>query len=113
MSKFQINDIKLDGSELFNDSETFLSELKDDETDQIVGGFSLSLSEESSSEASINIKLEVSGDADVTTTVYIPHKPICYPIKPIKPICWYPKPICDQKPFYPIKDFYYPCPVIL
>ena len=113
MSKFQINDIKLDGSELFNDSETFLTELKDSETEQIVGGLSLSLSEESLDEASIKMEIGVSGDAQVITTVYIPHEPICYPIKPIKPICWYPKPIHHEKPFYPIKDYFYPCPVVL
>ncbi len=106
MSKIQITDINLDGSELFNDSETFLNELKDSEIDQIVGGLS---------------QLQVSGDDDyVKTTVYIPKEPICYPIKPIKPICWYPiKPICwypkpiDEKPSYPIKPIYNPCPVIL
>ncbi|MEO1431086.1 MAG: hypothetical protein AAFV71_18895 [Cyanobacteria bacterium J06633_8] len=111
MSKFQINDIKLDGSELFNDSETFLTELKDSETEQIVGG--LSLSKESLHEVSIDIKLEISDHPQVITTVYIPHPPICYPIKPIKPICWYPKPIHHEKPFYPIKDYFYPCPVVL
>ena len=111
MSKIQITDINLDGSELFNDSETFLNQLKDSEIDQIVGG--LSLSEESFDGASISMKLEVSGDAHVITTVYIPQEPICYPIKPIKPICWYPKPIIDEKPSYPTKPFYYPCPVIL
>ncbi|MEO1373365.1 MAG: hypothetical protein AAFW70_03375 [Cyanobacteria bacterium J06635_10] len=38
MAKIQINDVKLDGNQLFNDSETFLNELKDNEMEQIVGG---------------------------------------------------------------------------
>ncbi len=42
MSKIQINDVKVDGAELFNDSETFFNELEDSELDHIVGGFNLS-----------------------------------------------------------------------
>ncbi|GEM_PF-6736441 len=37
MSKFQINDVKIDDTELFNDSVSFFNEL-----DQIVGGSNLS-----------------------------------------------------------------------
>ncbi len=107
MPKIQISNINSDGSELLNDSENFLSELEDSEMDEIIGG----LSQEPLSKASIHLELEVSGDAHVITTVYTPKEPICYPIKPV---CWYPiKPICDYKPIYPIKPFYYPCPVIL
>ncbi|GEM_PF-2880063 len=38
MSKIQINDVKVDGAELFNNSETFLNEFEDSELDHIVGG---------------------------------------------------------------------------
>lgn len=109
MSQIKINNIQLDGSELLNDSENFLSELKDGEMDEIVGGLSIAAIDNES----IKIELIESSNKDyVTTTAYIPKEPICYPIKPIEPICWYPKPIHDQKP-YPIKPFYYPCPVVL
>ena len=106
MSKFQINDIKLDGRELFNDSETFLSDLKESEMDEIIGG----LSKVSLDEDLIQIDL----DDKYTTTVYIPKEPICYPY-PIRPICYpYPiKPIDSEKPIYHIKPIYYDCPVIL
>ncbi|MBV6627149.1 MAG: hypothetical protein KI793_30130 [Rivularia sp. (in: Bacteria)] len=109
MSKFQINDIKLDGSELFNDSETFLSELKDSETDEIIGGLS---------KESFNKELMQADFEDkAITTVYIIEEPICiYPpkpvreIKPVYPICYYPPkpPVCGTKPI-----IFYPCPVIL
>lgn len=107
MSKFKINDIKLDGSELLNDSETFFSDLKDNEMDDIVGG----LISEPMDKSLLVADLE---DKAHTTTVYIPKEPICYiprepiccfPVKPIKPI----KPICPTKPIL----IFNPCPVIL
>ena len=111
MSKFQINDIKLDGSELFNDSENFLSDLKESEMDEIIGG----LSKESFDKELIQ-QIELDERVSITT-VYIPKEPICYPvrpIRPIRPICYPIKPICDIKPLpWPIKPIYYPCPVIL
>lgn len=108
MSKFEIKDIKLDGSELFNDAETFLSELEDTEIDGIIGGLS--------KESFDNGLIQADFDDKVITTVYIPKEPICdYPpkpvceIKPVYPICDYPpKPICGTKPI-----IFYPCPVIL
>jgi len=101
MSKIQISDIKLDGSELFNDSENFLSDLKDSEIDEIVGG--LSLAKESFDKELIQADLD---DKAYTTTVYFPKEPICY--YPIKPICEIKPPIHPIKPI-----FFYPCPVIL
>lgn len=110
MSQIQITDINLDDSQLYNGSEACLNDLKDNETDQIVGGFSFSSNEEYLNKTSISMKLEVSGEAHVVTNVHILKEPICY--YPVKPICWYPKPIHDQKPFYPIKPIHF-CPVIL
>jgi hypothetical protein len=116
MSKIKINNIQLNGSELFNDSENFLSELKDAEMDEIIGGLNVEitggLTVQSLDNDSIKIELIESDRKGYITTVYIPKEPICYPIKPIKPICWYPQPIHDEKP-YPIEIFYNPCPVIL
>ena len=104
MSKFQINDIKLDGSELFNDSETFLSDLEDSEVDNIVGGLMSETIDKSLLTADLDDKAYV-------TTVYIPKEPICY--IPREPICWFPikpiKPICPTKPIL----IFNPCPVIL
>ncbi len=80
MSKIQINDVKLDGGELFNDSETFLDELQDTEMEQIVGGLS-----------------RVSPD-EYVRSVYIREEPF-HPIKPIHPI----KPSHPIQPIHPIK----------
>ncbi|WP_013321441.1 hypothetical protein [Gloeothece verrucosa] len=38
MADIKINDIKPAGAELFEDSEGFLNELKDDEVNKVVGG---------------------------------------------------------------------------
>lgn len=66
MSKIQINDVKLDGAELFNDSETFLDELKDSEMEQIFGGLS---------------KLPPD---EYARSVYIPQEPF-HPQEPVHP----------------------------
>lgn len=85
MSKFQINDIKLDDSDL-----------QDSEVDEIVGG----LMSEPMDKSLLRVDLD---DEAYMTTVYIPKEPICwFPIKPVKPIC----------PTKPILIFN-PCPVIL
>lgn len=83
MAKIEINDVELNGSELFNDSETFLNELQDSETQNVVGGLT---------------KLPPL-EKPYKTTVYIPKEPIhpkeryfphfpekpSYPKKPIHP----------------------------
>ncbi|MEO1431085.1 MAG: hypothetical protein AAFV71_18890 [Cyanobacteria bacterium J06633_8] len=43
MAKIQINDVKLDDTELFNDSETFLNELENGEMEQVIGGKTISI----------------------------------------------------------------------
>ncbi|MGB3637879.1 MAG: hypothetical protein WBA39_09940 [Rivularia sp. (in: cyanobacteria)] len=87
MSKIQINDVKLDGAELFNDSETFLNQLEDSEMEQIVGGLT-----------------KLPPDEYVITTVYIPEEPIhprepIHPVKPIHPRNWKPFPLPLPHPF--------------
>lgn len=82
MAKIQINDVELNGAELFNDSETFLNELQDSEMEQIFGGLS---------------KVP---DENVRTTVYIPPQP--YPTKP--PFPWKP-------PIHPEGPIKFPHPI--
>ncbi|MEO1433608.1 MAG: hypothetical protein AAFV71_32025 [Cyanobacteria bacterium J06633_8] len=105
MAKIKINDVNLDGAELFNDSETFLNELQDGEIEQVVGG------------------LKVAPEHPITTTAYFPDKPyktihiphrtiLIRPIKPTHPI----KPVHPTKPVHPINfpDFPHPWnPVML
>ena len=100
MAKIQINDVNLDGAELFNDSETFLNELQDGEIEQVVGGLT-----------------KVAPEHLVTTTAYFPDKPYktihiphrTIPIRPIEPT--HPiKPVHPTKPVHPIKFPYYPHP---
>ncbi|MBV6627148.1 MAG: hypothetical protein KI793_30125 [Rivularia sp. (in: Bacteria)] len=43
MAKIQINDVRLDDTELFNDSETFLNELENCEMEQVIGGKTISI----------------------------------------------------------------------
>ncbi len=38
MAKLKVNDIKPIGTELFNDSESFMNELRNDELEQAIGG---------------------------------------------------------------------------
>ncbi|WP_424100629.1 hypothetical protein [Moorena producens] len=39
MANIEVNDIKPAGADLFEDSQSFLTELKDDEFNKIVGGW--------------------------------------------------------------------------
>lgn len=84
MSRIQINDVKLDGVELFNDSETYLNELQDSETVNVVGGG----------------RIKQPFDKYITkpyiTTVYIPKEPI-HPVGPTHPI----EPTHPKKPIHP------------
>lgn len=43
MAAIQINDLRPVGSELFNDSESFLQELSQDDIATVLGGFELEL----------------------------------------------------------------------
>ncbi|AFY52803.1 hypothetical protein Riv7116_0195 [Rivularia sp. PCC 7116] len=94
MAKLQINDVKLDGAELFNDSETFLNELQDGEIEQVVGGLTRVAPEH------------------VTTTAYFPDKPyrtVYIPKEPIHPRL----PVHPKEPVHPrqpIKFPYFPHP---
>lgn len=74
MAKIQINDVELNNTELFNDSETFLNELEDSETQNVIGG----------------MRVQEAFDKPYKTTVYIPKKPIrlkepYFPKKPSHP----------------------------
>ncbi|GEM_PF-2664432 len=92
MSKIQINDVKLEGAELFNDSETFFNELEDSELDQIVGGLRIA--------------------DEPITTVYIPDEPIHFPhpIEPKEPIK--PKePVKLPYPIHPKEPIHFPYPI--
>ena len=42
MTKIKVNDIKPTGAELFDDSESFMNELSNDELEQAMGGLILS-----------------------------------------------------------------------
>lgn len=66
MAKIQINDVKLDGTELFDDSETFLDELEDGEMEQVVGGLTIA-------------------DEQTTTAYSIYYPGPIYPGRPIHP----------------------------
>ncbi|MBV6627147.1 MAG: hypothetical protein KI793_30120 [Rivularia sp. (in: Bacteria)] len=94
MAKIQINDVNLDGAELFNDSETFLNELQDNEIEQVVGGLTRVAPE------------------SIATTVYYPDKPyrtVYIPKEPIHPK----EPVHPKKPIK-FPHFPYPyTPVIL
>ena len=39
MSKIQVNDLKTTGVELFEDTEGFMEDIKDDELEQVMGGY--------------------------------------------------------------------------
>ncbi len=93
MSKIKFNDIKLDGSELFSDSETFMNELEDSEMDMIVGGLDKNLKLDVSIDQEISLEVSIDDEHHFTTTAYFPQEPIC--IKPVEPVC-------EIKPSYPI-----------
>jgi len=86
MAKIQINDVKLDGAELFNDSETFLSELQDGEMEQIVGGLTIA--------------------EDPVASIYYPDEPV----HPVEPLIHPWKPVHPQRPIHPKKPIRFPHP---
>jgi len=79
MSKFQINDVKLDGAELFNDSETFFDELEDSELDQIVGGLDKTFRDFSQLEIDLS-SLSKFLEEGIETNSYISNNPFVYEI---------------------------------
>ena len=62
MSTIKIHELKPSGIELFEDSESYLNQLNEDEIAQVVGGvFALNL------EININLNINVSNTASVNT----------------------------------------------
>ncbi|MEO1433609.1 MAG: hypothetical protein AAFV71_32030 [Cyanobacteria bacterium J06633_8] len=98
MAKIQINDVNLDGAELFNDSETFLNELQDGEIEQVVGG----------------LNKVAPSEYVATTSAYFPdiRYSTTLQFRPIESTV--PKqPVHPKKPVHPTKPFRFKGPIDL
>lgn len=69
MSNIEIYELKSSGIELFEDSESYLTQLNEDEMTQVIGGFTLRLDVNASNGASQGASLNTIGNSAVGVSI--------------------------------------------